>query len=133
MNTWHLTGCTTPSTQSTPIRTHRGLQLRIPTLRSVWIYKCLCAHSAPTTVATTTTTTISSLNTFPSLSESLLVSFGSQLAPCLTGPTSKAVVAEAPTPEDAVEPAVVAEAVEEVAEEDAASSGGGTPSGEPSA
>lgn len=76
----------------------------------------------------------SDLAAFPSLGDSLLRSFGSQLVQCLTVPTSKAVVAAAAlTAEDAVELAVAAAAVEEAEEEDAASIGGGTPSGEPSA
>lgn len=96
------------------------------------IYKCPFAHSALTT-ATATIAVTASLATFPSLGDSLLRSFGSQLVPCLIGPTSKAVaVAAALTAEDAVELAVAA-AEEEAEEEDAASSGGGTPSGEPSA
>lgn len=53
--------------------------------------------------------------------------------PCLTGPTSKADAAAAPTPEDAVVAAEVAVAVAEAVVGDAASSGGGTRSGERSA
>lgn len=103
------------------------------TVMYIKIYKCLFAHSALTT-ATAAIAITPSLATFPSLSDSLLRSFGSQLVPCLIGPTSKAVAAAvAQTAEDAVELAVAVAALEEAAEEDAASSGGGTLSGEPSA
>ena len=99
------------------------------------IYKCLFAHSALTT-ATATIAFTPSLATFPSLGDSLPRSFGSQLEPCLIGPTSKAVAAAAArTAEDVAElvVAAAAAAVEEAEEEDAVSSDGGTPYGEPSA
>ena len=112
-----------------------GIKLRphSNTVIYIKIYKCLFAHSALTT-ATATIAFTPSLATFPSLGDSLPRSFGSQLEPCLIGPTTKAVAAAAAqTAEDAVELAVAAAAAEEAEEEDAASSGGGTPSGEPSA
>ena len=113
-----------------------GIKLRphSNTVLYIKIYKCLFAHSALTT-ATATIAFTPSLATFPSLGDSLPRSFGSQLVPCLIGPTTKAVAAAAAqTAEDAVELAVAAAAaVEEAEEEDAASSDGGTPYGEPSA
>lgn len=90
-------------------------------------YKCLRTHSVLTAAATT-----SFLSCFSSCrdSQSLLV-FKSLLVPCLTGPISKAVAGEAPTPGEEAEAAV--EVAEEAAVGDAGSSGGGTLSGELSA